>query len=303
MKREELFSKFMTLGWRPDPQALSVFNFLADAAENIPPGSILLDLGAGQCRYSFFFEHCHYIGVDFALGDANWDYSRLDMVGDICSPSFLRDQSVDFILNTVTMEHLNEPGKFLEEAARILKPGGSLFLYAPMTANEHQIPYDFYRYTSYGLRHLCEKAELNVISCLPSNGPLYTATRWSYVFLGALQLESLFLKFIRKGLRGLFKYFINPISDRLDKYSVDMSMPMLWLLIARKEGEKAEVISSDLSKEQVVDLLIQCPDCSAILEKSKDGYTCAACKQTFTCKGTQINFLETSPTPVDISSD
>jgi SAM-dependent methyltransferase len=290
LDRKELHSKFLGLGWGNEPQSDSIFDFLAAAAEQMPPGAVVLDLGAGQSRYSFFFEHCHYLAVDFALGDAKWDYSRLDMVGDVCSPGFIRDRRVDFVLNTVTLEHLNEPGNFMAETARVLKPGGMLFLCVPMTANEHQVPYDFFRYTSYGLRHLCEKAGLEVVSCLPSNGPLYTASRLLDIFLGAVQVESIPLRILRKGMRGLINYVISPICDWFDRYPTDMVLPMLWLLTAKKQGELS-VTPAESSKEVVIRQIVQCPECRGSLTETREGYSCVPCKTLFPTTGKQINFL------------
>ena len=139
----------------------------------------------------------------------------------------------------------------MAETARVLKPGGMLFLYVPMTANEHQVPYDFFRYTSYGLRHLCEKAGLEVVSCRPSNGPLYTASRSLQIFFGAAQVESIPLRTLRKGLQGLIKYVISPICDWFDRYPTDMVLPMLWLLTAKKTGELS-VTPVESSKAVVV---------------------------------------------------
>jgi SAM-dependent methyltransferase len=297
LDRKELHRKFLSLGWGNDlslgwgndPQSDNVFDFLAAAAEQTPPGAVVLDLGAGQSRYSFFFEHCHYLAVDFALGDAKWDYSRLDIVGDVCSPGFIRDRSVDFVLNTVTLEHLNEPGNFMVEAARVLKPGGMLFLYAPMVDQEHQVPYDFFRYTSYGLRYLCEKAGLEVVSCHPSNGPLYTASRWLLVTLSATRVESVPLRILRTGMQGLI-YVISPICDWFDKYPSDMVLPMLWLLTAKKQGELC-VTPAESSKEVVVRQIVQCPECRGSLTETREGYSCVSCKTLFPTTGKQINFL------------
>ena len=124
MDRGECYKRFGQLGWGDDSQSLSVFNFLMHAREQVPPGSVLLDLGAGECRYQFFFEHCHYLSVDFAKGDSQWDYSKLNLVGNITDLAFISDASVDFCLNTTTLEHLSEPSIFFAGVHRILRPGG-----------------------------------------------------------------------------------------------------------------------------------------------------------------------------------
>ena len=44
-----------------------------------------------------------------------------------------------------------------------MKPGGKLLLTVPFVWDEHEQPYDFARYTSFGLRALLEKQALKVV--------------------------------------------------------------------------------------------------------------------------------------------
>jgi SAM-dependent methyltransferase len=95
--------------------------------------------------------------VDLALGDARWDYGGLDVLADLHSLPF-RDGVADAVLATQTLEHLRDPRRFLAEAARVLRPGGRLFLTAPQGFREHQAPHDYWRFTRYSLRMLAEEA-------------------------------------------------------------------------------------------------------------------------------------------------
>jgi SAM-dependent methyltransferase len=75
-----------------------------------------------------------------------------------------KTDSYDLILCSQTLEHVPEPKIVLNELHRILKPGGKLWLTAPLFYPEHEIPYDFYRYTRYGLAHLIEGAGFTIES-------------------------------------------------------------------------------------------------------------------------------------------
>jgi SAM-dependent methyltransferase len=64
------------------------------------------------------------------------------------------DASFDAVACTQVLEHVREPPAILREFHRILIPNGKLLLTAPLCYEEHEVPFDYYRYTQYGLRHL-----------------------------------------------------------------------------------------------------------------------------------------------------
>lgn len=126
-------------------------------AASLPPNARVLDAGAGEGRYRDRFHGVRYTGVDLAVGDATWNYGKLDVLGDLERLPFA-DHSFDACLNVVTLEHVQQPAAVLRELARTLKPGGRLLLVAPQDWEVHQAPHDYYRYTRYGIRHLLESA-------------------------------------------------------------------------------------------------------------------------------------------------
>jgi SAM-dependent methyltransferase len=72
------------------------------------------------------------------------------------------DEWYDYVLFTQVIEHLPEPANVLEELRRLLTPGGKILITGPLFYEEHEQPYDFYRYTQFGFRHLIEKAGLSI---------------------------------------------------------------------------------------------------------------------------------------------
>jgi SAM-dependent methyltransferase len=65
------------------------------------------------------------------------------------------------VINQV-LEHVPEPLAVLVELRRILRPGGRLIYTAPLFYEEHQQPYDFYRYTQFAIRHLFGQAGFRI---------------------------------------------------------------------------------------------------------------------------------------------
>jgi SAM-dependent methyltransferase len=178
-----------------DLGTFSVREFVAESAASLQPKSRILDAGAGQCTYKPFFKHCDYVAVDIGVGDSTWDYSHLDIIAPLDRLP-VADASFDAILCTEVLEHLDKPEESLRELCRVLKPDGRLFLSVPFFHHEHQVPYDFFRYTSFGLKHLLQKAGFRTESIVirPVGGVF---KRWSY------ELTSLFELFpgIRVGRR------------------------------------------------------------------------------------------------------
>jgi ubiquinone/menaquinone biosynthesis C-methylase UbiE len=136
----------------------------------IKPGDVLLDAGAGECKWAEHFPECKYIGLDLKVGDATWDFSHVQLEADLNKEIPLDDASVDVIISIQVLEHLSNPQQALKEMARVLKPGGHLFLTTPFSYQEHQQPYDFYRYTRYGLKHLIEQGGLEPCRIQPMGG-------------------------------------------------------------------------------------------------------------------------------------
>jgi SAM-dependent methyltransferase len=123
------------------------------------PGMLVLDAGAGKSPYRKLFDHAKYEAADFA--QLTTGYAPLDYVCDLTDIP-VEDGRFDRVICNQVLEHLPEPGKALAELYRVLKPGGRILLSAPLYYAEHQVPYDFFRYTRYSLRRLFEQAGFDI---------------------------------------------------------------------------------------------------------------------------------------------
>ena len=163
-----------------------VTRFVQDVAAALPAGTRVLDAGAGECAYKPFFNHCRYTAVDLAVGESRWTYRNLDSIATLDQLPFA-DAGFDAVLNTQTLEHLRRPAESVQEFYRVLRPGGTLYLSAPMAHMEHQQPYDFFRYTSFGLRELAERAGFAAGDVrVEAFGGMFT--RWGYELPHALNV-------------------------------------------------------------------------------------------------------------------
>jgi len=154
---------------RLDPFEAAIRRFVEGVGSTTRPGERVLDAGAGECRFKPAFAHARYVGVDFALGDLQWDYSRLDAVGRLEELPF-RNSSFDRAISIVVLEHTPEPGRVIAELQRVLSPGGTVHLVVPHMWEEHQRPHDYFRFTSSGMRYLMERGGFNVGRIEPVGG-------------------------------------------------------------------------------------------------------------------------------------
>jgi len=82
----------------------------------------------------------------------------------------VEDASFDVVLCTQVLEHVAEPALVLAELRRVLRDGGELWLTVPFVGELHEEPHDHYRYTSYGLQGLCERAGFGEVRTWPLGG-------------------------------------------------------------------------------------------------------------------------------------
>jgi SAM-dependent methyltransferase len=148
----------------------AVSRFVESVAPSVPAGAVIIDAGAGEAWYKPLFSHARYIGLDYAVGDAAWDYSKLDVVCDLHVVP-LKTNSVSFALCTQTLEHVQQPHTVLTELSRILAPGGTLFCSLPFIGDaHHQEPHDFFRYTRYAVDYLFKMAGFTNVEVTPIGG-------------------------------------------------------------------------------------------------------------------------------------
>lgn len=125
----------------------------------------LLDVGCGSKPYRDFFQGVdEYVGLDIIESGHPDQKKSADVYYDGTAIPF-DDDSFDIVMSTEVLEHVFEPDRFLAEAARVLKPGGRLFLTVPFAFPEHEQPYDFARYTEFGLVALVERSGLQAETC------------------------------------------------------------------------------------------------------------------------------------------
>lgn len=121
----------------------------------------VLDIGCGTKPYRDLFKVTEYVGLDI-----DTQTSREYGAADVYYPGGkfpFGSSSFDSAFSSQVLEHVFEPIDFLTEIHRVLKPGGHLLLTVPFCWEEHEAPFDYGRYSSFGLKYLLEKHGFQVV--------------------------------------------------------------------------------------------------------------------------------------------
>jgi SAM-dependent methyltransferase len=123
----------------------------------------LLDLGCGSQPYRPFLTNvAHYIGLDYPpTRDCLGSGARPEIHGDARAVPFA-DYSFDGVLCCQVLEHVDRPETVLREMGRVLKRGGVGLISIPFFYNLHMEPYDYFRFSSYGIRDLLARSGLKI---------------------------------------------------------------------------------------------------------------------------------------------
>lgn len=205
---------------------------LKNAIQNYSAGSVL-DIGCGNKPYQNLFSNriTSYTGCDVVQ-------SSLNCVDVICPSTALafNDESFDTVFTTQVIEHVEDPFKMIAEAKRVLKSNGVIILSAPFTWELHEEPYDFYRYTKYGLEHMLKEAGFSVVQ-IKANGGKWAA-------LVQMNINIIYSSFNQKGifnkiLKGLFinlrfTSLLNRLGRWLDTKYHDELLTLNYVVVARK---------------------------------------------------------------------
>ncbi len=187
-------------------------------------GGVMLDFGCGGQPYKTLFSTriTRYIGADVAAAMG----VQLDLEIVPGEPLPLNESSLDTILSTQTLEHVYDVGFYVRECQRLLKPGGMLILTVPMQWRLHEQPYDYWRFTRYGVSELMTRNGLNVVSIVPCGG--------AWALLG--QIVNSYLAARGRDSRLLYR-LINRLALWLDRRFPDPDETLLWMCLFQKPND------------------------------------------------------------------
>lgn len=122
----------------------------------------VLDIGCGQKPYEKLFKTVEYTGLEIDTPQ-NRETKKADFFYDGQIFPF-EDKEFDGIFCSQVFEHIFNPEGFLKETKRVLKPEGMLLMTVPFIWDEHEQPFDYARYSSFGMQHLLSSEGFEIMS-------------------------------------------------------------------------------------------------------------------------------------------
>ena len=135
-----------------------IYSFL-ESNSNFLSGK-LLDFGCGSKPYEKLFKNSNnYVGVEIS---GNKENLKSDIYYNGIALPFA-DNTFDSVLCTEVFEHVEQLEDVIIELYRVLKPGGRMIVTTPFMCVEHEMPYDFRRFTFNGLINFMKKNNFKIL--------------------------------------------------------------------------------------------------------------------------------------------
>lgn len=126
---------------------------VAAFAHAMSPGARVVDVGCGLQPYRPYFSGMQCIGIDVRASGRTEHQKTADVYFDGTRIP-IETASIDGVLCTQVLEHAVDPDALVAEIFRVLRPGGRLCITVPFMWGLHELPYDFRRFTPFGLERL-----------------------------------------------------------------------------------------------------------------------------------------------------
>lgn len=205
---------------------------LFDAINKYAKGN-LLDIGCGNKPYEqkILAVVNKYVGCDIVQSSLN----KVDIISSADAIP-LEGASFDTVISTQTIEHVGNHQGLVDEAFRILKPGGYFILSGPFNWQLHEEPYDFFRFSKHGFKLILENSGFNLID-LKENGGMWSVVG-QYILMGITNDHA----GRKNGIRFFFKILklckginlINRLFSYLDRVDYNTVNTINYVIVAQK---------------------------------------------------------------------
>ena len=189
----------------------------------------LLDFGCGSKPYRSLFDVQEYIGLDIEKSGHNHDDENIDVYYDGEYIPF-SDNYFDSVFSSQVLEHAPNPTSILKEINRVMKHGGYFLVTVPFVFDEHEIPYDFNRWTSFGIKELFIQNNFEIINMAKSTNyvetliQLWNAYTYQHIFPQKNEYLKLVLTILLIAPMSLFGLFLSKLLPKSNILYLDNTL-------------------------------------------------------------------------------
>lgn len=165
----------------------------------------ILDFGGGSKPYqSLFGKSQNYFSIEVM---SNKENLKSDIYYNGCNLPFANNV-FESILCTEVFEHVENLDEIIIELYRVLRPGGRMIVTTPFICIEHEMPYDFRRFSINGLSNLMKKNNFKILISkkLLNNTHVFFQTINFYICQTFLKKKNKYLKIV------IYFFLIGPIN-------------------------------------------------------------------------------------------
>lgn len=207
----------------------------SEAIPLMKPGMKVLDAGSGKLPEQYLRGEILATGATLHTCDLNFG-PGVDFEADVSNLPF-GDGTYDIVLNTQVLEHVRDPGKVCMELARVLRPGGLLFLTTPQSSPLHNLPWNFFNFTHLGLGILMDAAGLKMEKVQAQGGHfalLAFELHWTVREIRRSAMPAILKMPLQLAAQALFGFVLKVPLIWLDRFDRDPLNTMGWNLKCRK---------------------------------------------------------------------
>jgi ubiquinone/menaquinone biosynthesis C-methylase UbiE len=138
--------------------------------------NVLVDIGGGDSPYYQILQDIvkTYVVIDLDQALPKKEERNIQQIVGVAEELPLHDKSVDIVLSNQVLEHVMNVEKAVTETYRILKYGGYFIGSVPHICPIHLEPYDFRRFTFFGLKMILSENGFKEIR-IEGNGGVHKA--------------------------------------------------------------------------------------------------------------------------------
>lgn len=183
----------------------------------------ILDVGCGSKPYFPLFKNfaLEYIGIDIKKSEF------VDIVASAESLPFA-DNYFDVVVSTQALEHIKNYQMAINEMFRVLKPNGIVFLTTHGVWEVHGAPYDYWRFTNYGLKEVFK--QFKEVKIINNGGAVLCFFQVCNIYLKSL-INIPIISLIIKGIilvNNLLGWYLDKLLERYNFFVIN------YLVVAKK---------------------------------------------------------------------